>query len=111
MTAGNRNIVFDRDGFIINPEDWSIEVAEEIAAREGIDSLSEDHWKVITALRRHYFENHQIPVMRHICRETGLAAHCVSDLLTDPGLAWRIAGLPNPGEEAKAYLVASELPE
>jgi tRNA 2-thiouridine synthesizing protein E len=47
--------------------------------------------------------------MRQICREAGLSEHCVSELFIDPRLAWRIAGLPNPGEEAKVYLETSEL--
>jgi tRNA 2-thiouridine synthesizing protein E len=105
----DNEIDFDPDGFLANPDDWSVELAREIAAQAGIEPLTEDHWKVITRLRKHYLDNRQIPVMRHICREAGLETHCVSDLLVDPALAWRIAGLPNPGEEAKAYLENSEI--
>ncbi len=102
------NINFDRDGFMKNLDDWTITAAEKIAARAGIVPMTEDHWKVITTLRRHYFENHQIPTVQHICREAGLEAHRVSDLLADPKLAWRIAGLPNPGEQAKVDPETSE---
>jgi tRNA 2-thiouridine synthesizing protein E len=49
--------------------------------------------------------------MRRICAEAGLEQHCVSDLLDNPQLAWRIAGLPNPGEEALAYMETAELPD
>lgn len=34
----------------------------------------------------------------------GLDADCLHQLFRSPRQAWRIAGLPNPGEEAKAYL-------
>lgn len=103
------DVEFDADGFIARENDWSIELAEEMAALKGIETLTEDHWKVITRLRQHYFNNHQVPVMRQVCREAGLEEHCVSELLTDPRRAWQIAGLPNPGEEAKVYLETSEL--
>ena len=105
----DNHIDFDRDGFIKNPDNWSIAVAEKIAEWEGIAPMSEDHWKVITTLRKLYFINHQLPVMRHICREAGLDTQGVSNLLADPKVAWRIAGLPNPGEEAKVYMETAEL--
>ncbi len=101
---------FDEDGFIKDPQAWNRESATAIAERYGIQGLGDDHWRVIEHLRRHYLDTGSIPVMRHICREVGLNEHCVSDLLHDPMRAWRIAGLPNPGEEAKAYLESCDIP-
>ncbi|MCW9057971.1 MAG: TusE/DsrC/DsvC family sulfur relay protein [Gammaproteobacteria bacterium] len=100
---------FDEDGFIKDPQAWDRKSATAIAERDGIQDLGDDHWRVIEQLRKHYFDTGNIPVMRHICREIGLNEHCVSDLLHDPMRAWRIAGLPNPGEEAKAYLESSDI--
>lgn len=100
---------FDSDGFIKDPNTWHRTLARSVASREGIPKLGDEHWQVIDELRRHYFETGSVPVMRQICRDAGLEEHCVSDLLADPRRAWRIAGLPNPGEEAKAYLEAAEL--
>jgi TusE/DsrC/DsvC family sulfur relay protein len=101
---------FDEYGFMKNSSAWKRELAVEIAANEGIAYLSEDHWKVIDELRRHYHQTGSVPVMRHICRDVGLEAHCVSDLLADPRRAWRIAGLPDPGEEARVYLETADIP-
>ena len=101
---------FDEYGFMKNASAWQRELAAEIAADEGIAYLSEDHWKVIDELRRHYRQTGSVPVMRHICRDVGLETHCVSDLLADPRRAWRIAGLPNPGEEARVYLETADIP-
>jgi tRNA 2-thiouridine synthesizing protein E len=43
--------------------------------------------------------------MRHVCGVTHLEKHCVTDLFGNGSKeAWRVAGLPNPGEEAKAYM-------
>jgi tRNA 2-thiouridine synthesizing protein E len=103
------DVRFDADGFIVDSDDWTSQLAEKIAAREGVGPLSDAHWKVIEALRAHYLRHRTLPVMRLICHETGLELHCVSDLLADPRRAWRIAGLPNPGEEAMAYMQTAEL--
>jgi dissimilatory sulfite reductase related protein len=104
----SKDFQFDSDGFIRDPKTWNRTLAQTIASREGIPQLGEEAWQVIDALRKHYFETGSVPVLRHICRDAGLEEHCVSDLLADPRRAWRIAGLPNPGEEAKAYLEAAE---
>lgn len=107
----DRDARFDADGFITDPHAWDRELAEEVARREGLAPLGEDHWRLIDALRQRYFETGSVPVMRHICRDAGLETHCVSDLLADPRRAWRIAGLPNPGEEAKAYMDTADIPD
>lgn len=38
------------------------------------------------------------------------AEHCVKQLFGGPLEAWRIAGLPDPGEEARAYMANMEPP-
>ncbi len=45
-------------GYLVNPEDWSRELAEHIAGLDGI-ALTERHWDVIDFLREEYFENNQ----------------------------------------------------
>jgi len=45
-----------------------------------------------------------LPSLRRVCRATGLSRDEVHDLFGGCLPVWRIAGLPNPGEEAKAYL-------
>lgn len=95
---------FDDDGFLVDPATWSPETAREIAAADGLVRLSREHWKVICYLRDHYLRNGTLPVMHHVCRVNQLDDHCVDELFHGPKQAWRIAGLPNPGEEAKSYM-------
>ncbi len=45
-------------GYLVNPEDWSRELAEHIAGLDGI-TLGERHWDVIDFLREEFFENNQ----------------------------------------------------
>lgn len=98
----------DDDGFLADPQDWDRQVAEDIALEEGLPELTEDHMRLLRTLREQVLGRGDLPPMRQVCRHAGLEEACVTDLLADPRRAWRIAGLPNPGEEAKAYLAAAE---
>jgi hypothetical protein len=42
--------------------------------------------------------------MRLICRAAGLDRHKAHKLFGSCRNLWRVAGLPNPGEEAKSYM-------
>ena len=94
----------DNDGFLVNLEDWSPEVANDIAMKEGI-TLSEAHWEVLNALRDFYHEFDLSPAMRPLTRY--LKANLGPDKATSiylltlfPGspakIAAKIAGLPRP---------------
>ena len=104
------DIEFDEYHFMKDPGEWDREIAAELAASEGIAHLGEDHWRVIDELRRHYDATGGVPVMRQICHDVELESHCVSKLFANPRRAWRIAGLPDPGEEARVYLETSDVP-
>jgi tRNA 2-thiouridine synthesizing protein E len=95
---------FDEDGLLANPEAWSEELAREIARREGLGELGPEHWEVIRALREHYSSYGVAPAMSQVCRRHHKDRHWVHDLFQTCLNAWRVAGLPNPGEEAKSYL-------
>ncbi len=55
-------------------------------------------------MRGRYFENGSLPVMRLVCRANGLDRQKAHKLFGSCKSLWRVAGLPNPGEEAKAYM-------
>ena len=56
----------DAEGFLVNPEDWNEEIAVQIAKEEGIEELTEAHWKVIRFMRQEFKEKGQIPTIRRI---------------------------------------------
>jgi tRNA 2-thiouridine synthesizing protein E len=95
---------FDADGFLVGTLDWSPAMAEVVARDEGIDRLGATHWKVIHLVRDRYFSLGALPVMRLVCRAAGLDPRQAHHLFSSCRSLWRIAGLPNPGEEAKAYM-------
>lgn len=94
---------FDEDGFLIDPGSWSEELAQSIAATEGVGKLNDEHWTIIHSLRQNYL-NGGLPAVSHICHANRFDSNCLPDLFLSVKSAWRIAGLPNPGEEAKAYM-------
>lgn len=100
------SIEFDEDGLLVNPNQWNEAVAADIARREGIGPLTDEHWEVIRTLREHYSRFGVAPSMTHICHTHGRGKTWVHDLFNTCLGAWRVAGLPNPGEEAKSYLSA-----
>lgn len=96
-------LVFDRDGFLIDPMKWDEDLARHIAADDGIGELSEAHWAIIRFLREHYLDG-GLPAVSHVCHANNFERRCIPSLFQNVRAAWRIAGLPNPGEEAKAYM-------
>ena len=95
---------FDEDGFLTDPDKWDKGVAEQIANEDGIGCLSDAHWAVILKMREHYLEHGALVPASHVCRTNQLDPQCVIDLFQNMREAWRISGLPNPGEEAKSYM-------
>ncbi len=93
----------DEDGFLIDPEDWSDSWAMHMAEQEGLAPLGERHWRVIKHIRERYFRVGGVPVMRLVCRATGLDKTEIHSLFGGCLAIWRIAGLSNPGEEARAH--------
>jgi TusE/DsrC/DsvC family sulfur relay protein len=95
---------FDADGFLVDAPDWSPAMAELLAREDGIDRLGATHWRVIHLVRERYFAFGALPVMRLVCRAAGLDPRQAHRLFNGCRSLWRIAGLPNPGEEARAYM-------
>jgi TusE/DsrC/DsvC family sulfur relay protein len=96
---------FDEDGFLKDPLRWDSKTALELARLHGLDSLNIQQWAIIFTLRQYYFSHQEYPSQHRICHIKNLHSHCVDSLFENHGIeAWRIAGLPNPGEEIKAYL-------
>ena len=96
--------LFDRYGFLIESDRWTEKLAARIAAELGIGKMQSQHFVVIQALRRHYAESQAIHPPLHVCHELGMPKDCIDSLFKGPLNAWKAAGLPNPGEEARVYL-------
>ncbi|OOG27853.1 sulfur relay protein DsrC [Thioalkalivibrio denitrificans] len=96
--------LFDESGFLRDPALWTEELAERLAWEAGLGALTEPHWRVIRYLRARFHALGGIPSMHRVCRDTGLSREAIHQLFGSCFRVWRIAGLPDPGEEAKAYM-------
>lgn len=102
-TAGTRPLPLDADGFIVDPDLWNPGMARVIARLDGIE-LTHAHWSVIFYVREHRLTYGAIPPVSQVCRAHGMRRHAVRELFGSCRSAWRIAGLPHPGEEALSYM-------
>ena len=95
---------FDEDAFLSEPENWTPRLAEDLARQAGLGELTAKHWEIIHHVRERYFSLGALPVMRLVCRTVGLDPNNAHQMFSSCKMLWRIAGLPNPGEEAKSYM-------
>jgi TusE/DsrC/DsvC family sulfur relay protein len=93
-----RDIVFDGEDFLRNPEDWSEEVARCLARENGLDELGETHWQVIRFMRTYYFNYGRAPMNRDLKAGVHMTLMALEALFPGGirGGARRVAGLPNP---------------
>jgi tRNA 2-thiouridine synthesizing protein E len=93
-----RDVFFDSEGFLVDPSQWSKEMAEQLARESGIEHLEETHWKVIHFIREYYLQNGRSPLHRELKKGIGMSLLEIESLF--PGGikqgARRLAGLPNP---------------
>jgi TusE/DsrC/DsvC family sulfur relay protein len=95
---GGTQIEVDEDGFIQDPEAWNDTVAAALATDEDVESLSEEHWKVVNYIRDYYTKFGIAPMIRKLCRETDCPLNRIYELFpSGPAKgACKIAGLPKP---------------
>lgn len=103
-TTGALQFSFDEDGFLVDPDHWTEALAEELAIAADVAPLSNAHWATIGYVRDKYLRLGSLPPMRHVCRRLGLMRGEIKAMFGGCTQLWQIAGLPNPGEEAKAYM-------
>jgi tRNA 2-thiouridine synthesizing protein E len=104
LSIDGRNIAVDKDGYLINLNDWDNEAANALAAQENI-SLTTAHWEIITLLQEFYREFEISPAMRALVKytekklgpEKGRSIYLLQLFPPSPAkIASKIAGLPRP---------------
>ncbi len=95
---GGKTLEIDEDGFIQDPTLWDQAVAADLAKTEGVDDLTDDHWKVVNFLREYYLEFNMAPMIRKLCKSTGFKPTEIYELFpSGPAKgACKVAGLPKP---------------
>ena len=86
------------DGFLIEMSTWTHEVAEELAKKNSLGPLTDDHWKIIDFVRDYYSAFGEGPPIVKIGKATGLSGRYICEMFPC-GIgkgAYRLAGLPRP---------------
>lgn len=98
VNIAGKDFEVDEDGFIVNSDEWNPDVAVALAAGEGINELTEQHWKVINYVRDYFTKFQTAPMIRKLCKETGCNMKQIYELFpTGPAKgACKLAGLPKP---------------
>jgi dissimilatory sulfite reductase related protein len=94
-----KTILLNEEGFLEDPSLWSEDLALHLAkVEEGLEGLSEEHWAVIRFIRTHFEANNNAPMVRSICKTTGVRLQQIYDLFpSGPAKgACKLAGLPKP---------------
>lgn len=97
-TIAGKTVEVDAEGFLVNPDDWTEEMAAELAKEEGIDELTERHWAVIRFMQKDFKEKGQIPTIRRIKNVAGVPTGELYQLFPQGPAkkAAKIAGLGKP---------------
>ena len=67
-----KTVHFDEEGFMVDPAEWSPEVAEALAAEIGLNELTPTHWQVIEFTRADFAARGEAPGLRRIKVEGGI---------------------------------------
>ena len=98
MTMAGHDIDVDAEGFLQNPQQWSKDIAREIASQNGIDELTDRHWSVIEFMRERYLETGTAPSIRSLGKQSGVPIKELYHLFPKgpAKLAAKIGGIPKP---------------
>ncbi|WP_226476200.1 TusE/DsrC/DsvC family sulfur relay protein [Pseudomonas sp. MWU16-30323] len=104
LTVGERTLELDKDGYLVDLNAWSSDVANALATTEDL-KLSPEHWEILELLRGFYSEFQLSPATRPLIKYTALklgpekgnSLHLNRLFKGTPAkLAAKLAGLPRP---------------
>jgi TusE/DsrC/DsvC family sulfur relay protein len=98
VTLAGSPVEVDAEGFLMHPEQWRGEMAEQIARENGIDELTERHWQVINFMRNTYLDTGSAPSIRSLGKASGVPIKELYELFPKgpAKLAAKVGGIPKP---------------
>ena len=55
----------DIEGYVVDPEDWNEDLAQDLAEEEGL-ALTEQYWPILCFMRDYWQEHKVAPDIRHV---------------------------------------------
>lgn len=98
VTIAATDVELNDEGFFVQPEQWTEDMAAELARRDGIDELTDAHWTVLRFMRSEYFDKGTGPTVRMLGKTSGVSVRELYQLFPKgpAKVAARIAGIPKP---------------
>jgi tRNA 2-thiouridine synthesizing protein E len=96
-TYAGTAVEINDEGFFLDPDQWTREMAVEMAAADGV-TLTDRHWQVIDFVRKEYVEKGTGPTVRVLGKTSGVSVKELYQLFPKgpAKMAARIAGIPKP---------------
>jgi TusE/DsrC/DsvC family sulfur relay protein len=94
LTYAGKAVEVDADGFLQDPEQWTEQIAEEIAREHGIAALTDRHWQVVKLIRTTYLQTGSAPSTPTFSRVSGVPITELHQLF--PGGRAKLAAIPKP---------------
>ena len=97
-TYAGTEVSVNDEGFFEDPDQWTRAMAPEIARREGIDELSDRHWRVLEFMRDEYQTKGTGPTVRVLGKASGVTIKELYQLVPKgpAKVAAKVAGIPKP---------------
>ena len=101
-TISDHEVELNDDGFFVDPNQWTEDMAPVLAAESDIEELTDRHWQVLRFMRSEFFEKGTGPTVRMLVelveeRESVSVKELYKLFPTGPAkTAARIAGIPKP---------------
>lgn len=97
-TIAATEVELNDEGFFTDPQQWDRGMVPELAAREGIDELTDEHWKVVDFMRAEYLEKGTGPSVRALGKTSGVSIKELYQLFPKgpAKVAAKLAGIPKP---------------
>ena len=91
-------VELDAEGFLTDPSQWDEQMAEAIAAENGIAQMTDRHWLVVRFMRDSYLRDGQAPTIRTLGKASGVPIKELYQLFPKgpAKLAAKIGGIPKP---------------
>jgi tRNA 2-thiouridine synthesizing protein E len=98
VTYAGTEVTVNDEGFFTDPAQWREEMAPQIAAAEGVQELTEQHWQVIKFMRHEYEAKGSGPTVRVLGKTSGVSVRELYQLFPNgpAKVAAKIAGIPKP---------------
>jgi TusE/DsrC/DsvC family sulfur relay protein len=61
----NTQSLRDIEGYIVDPDEWSPEIARHMAAEENLE-LTQDYWGILDFMRSYWMDHRVAPDVRHV---------------------------------------------